>query len=189
MYFVCEFGLLLVKVEKWPLRNEVTLGLDYWWISWPITAYENYNKPWQVSGCGLSKNMKKVGEGTNAVKILAISHDAMQSWCLKSRKGQDAPEQKAVARPRETNKNKKVTSKIEQGLNFTVNVDFWFCNDDFYRNPPKTWFLSFFYVVINGHFRYCPNSKGHILQKTLTFLRLLDIPIWRTCYSMLTTDS
>ena len=28
MYFVCEFGLLLVELEKRPLRNEVTLGLD-----------------------------------------------------------------------------------------------------------------------------------------------------------------
>ena len=31
----------------------------------------------------------------------------------------------------EINKNKKVTSKVEQRLNFTVNVDFWFSNDDF----------------------------------------------------------
>jgi len=39
--------------------------------------------------------------------------------------------QKASAR--ETNKNKKVTSKLEQGLNFTVNDDrlLVFSNDDF----------------------------------------------------------
>ena len=24
---------------------------------------------------------------------------------------------------------------VEQGLNFTVNVDFWFCNEDFCKNP------------------------------------------------------
>ena len=29
IYFVCEFGLLLVELEKWPLRNEVTLGLEF----------------------------------------------------------------------------------------------------------------------------------------------------------------
>ena len=42
------------------------------------------------------------------------------------------------------------------------------------------------------HFCSCPKSKGNILQKALTFpafLRLLDIPIRRTFYSMLTTDS
>ena len=50
-------------------------------------------------------------------------------------------------------------------------------------------FLSFFYVVKNGHFCSYPNSKGDILQKALTFLHLLNIPIWRTFYSMLKTDS
>ena len=50
-------------------------------------------------------------------------------------------------------------------------------------------FLSFFYDVKNGHFCYCLISKGNILQKALTFLRWLDIPIWRAFYSMLTADS
>ena len=36
----------------------------------------------------------------------------------------------AVARP-----GKQVSSELEQGLNFTVNVDFWFCNEDFCKNP------------------------------------------------------
>ena len=27
--------------------------------------------------------------------------------------------------------SKKITSKLELGLNFAVNVDFWVCNDDF----------------------------------------------------------
>ena len=36
---------------------------------------------------------------------------------------------------------------------------------------------SFFYEVKNDHFCPCPNSEGNILQKALTFLRLLDIPI------------
>ena len=30
---------------------------------------------------------------------------------------------------------KKVTSKLEQGLNFTVNTDFWSCNDDLCKKP------------------------------------------------------
>ena len=29
IYFICEFGSLLVELEKWPLQNEVALGLDY----------------------------------------------------------------------------------------------------------------------------------------------------------------
>ena len=32
---------------------------------------------------------------------------------------------------RKQRRTKKVTSKLEQGLNFTVNGDFCFCNDDF----------------------------------------------------------
>ena len=32
-------------------------------------------------------------------------------------------------------RTKKVTSKLEQGLNFTVIVDFWFCKYDFYKKP------------------------------------------------------
>ena len=38
-------------------------------------------------------------------------------------------------------------------------------------------FLLFFYVVKKGHFCSYPNSKGDILQKALTFWRLLNIPI------------
>ena len=37
---------------------------------------------------------------------------------------------KGCGSARETNKNKKVTSRLQLGLNFTVNVDFWFYNDD-----------------------------------------------------------
>ena len=51
----------------------------------------------------------------------------------------------------ETNKNKKVTSpKLEQGLNFTVNGDFLFCNDAFCKKKLKAKrrkLLSFFYDV------------------------------------------
>ena len=41
----------------------------------------------------------------------------------------------------------------------------------------KMLFLSFFYVVKNGHFCSYPNSKSDILQKALNFLCLLNIPI------------
>ena len=69
---------------------------------------ENHNKR-EISvvgrsGCGRSLNMK-----------------------IKARPG--CTRIKGCSSERETNKNKKVTSKQEQGLNFTVNVDFWFCND------------------------------------------------------------
>ena len=54
---------------------------------------------------------------------------------------EDALEQKAVSRP-----GKQGTSELEQGLNFTVNVDFWFCSDDFYKHPEgkKRNFCRFF---------------------------------------------
>ena len=42
---------------------------------------------------------------------------------------------KSCSSARERIKNKKVTSKLEQGLNATVDVDFWFCNNDFCKKP------------------------------------------------------
>ena len=59
---------------------------------------------------------------------------------------------------RETNKNKKGTSKLEKGLNFTVNVDFWFC-----REGKKPNFCRF-----SMTFCSCPNTKDDILQKEVT---------------------
>ena len=60
---------------------------------------------------------------------------------------------------------KKVTSKLSQGLNFTVNVDFWFCNADFCKNPEgkKREFCLFSMTLKGAHFCSCPNSKGNIL--------------------------
>ena len=60
-----------------------------------------------------------------------------QSWCWKSRQGQYALEWEAVARPQQGIRAKKITSKLELGLNFAVNLDFWVCNDDF--NKKKNW--------------------------------------------------
>lgn len=52
-------------------------------------------------------------------KILAYNAVVM----LKSRQGQDALEKKAVAWPGKRIRTTKVTSKPEQGMNFTVNID------------------------------------------------------------------
>ena len=30
MYFICDFDLSLMELEKWPLWNEVALEPDYW---------------------------------------------------------------------------------------------------------------------------------------------------------------
>ena len=56
-----------------------------------------------------------------------------------------------------------------------MNVDFWVCNDDFNKKKlkAKTRFLLFFYVVKNGLFCSYPKSNADIVQKPLTFLRLL----------------
>ena len=80
---------------------------------------------------------KKLGKERTLSKILAISQHVMQSWCWKSRQGHDALEQKTVVWPWKRIRTKKsLPSKLEQVLNFTVIVDFWFCNGDFCT---KTW--------------------------------------------------
>ena len=88
------------------------------------------------SGCGLSVNMKIVGEGTNAV---------IKFWLFLSMQCSRDVEYRGKARlhknkrlqlgPGKRIRTKKVTSKLEQGLNFTVIVDFWFCKYDFYKKP------------------------------------------------------
>ena len=64
---------------------------------------------------------------------------------LKWRQGQDALVKKAVAWPRKWIRTTKATSKPEQGMNFTVNIDLWFCNDDFCKKPEdkKCYFCHF----------------------------------------------
>ena len=54
-----------------------------------------------------------------------------------------------------------------------MSVDFWFYSDDFYRNPEgkKREFCRSSMIFFS-----CPNSKGDILQKGMTFLRLFNIP-------------
>ena len=198
MFCYCEFSLLLEELEKWPRRYEVPLGLDYWRISLPTRAYFGiHDHALRISvvgwsGCGLGINGKRAGAGTNAVKNSGYFLACNVAVMLKIETRPGCTRTKSCDASRETKKNKKVTSKQEQRLNFRVNVDFWFCNDDFCKKPEgnKTWSLSFFYDVKNGHFFSCPNSKGNILQKPPTFFfAIMEIPIWRTFYSMLTTDS
>ena len=59
--------------------------------------------------------------GTNAVKNSGFFSACNAVVMLKIEARPGCTVQKASAR--ETNKNKKVTSKLEQGLNFTVNDD------------------------------------------------------------------
>ena len=131
MYFVCEFGLLLVELEKYPLRNEVTLRLDYWWISWPTTAYFRICDHWESQ------------QGWNSI--------VGRSGC--------------------------VTSNLEQGLNFTVNVDFWFYNDNFCKKPEdkKRDFCRFSMTSKTLTFVLVQIRKG-IFQKALTFFAFIGYP-------------
>ena len=74
MYFVCEFGLSLVELKKWQLRNEVAdefLDLPRHILEFATT--ENHNKG-EISvvvrsGRGLSPNMKiKARPGCTRIK-------------------------------------------------------------------------------------------------------------------------
>ena len=67
-------------------------------------------------------------------------------------------EWEAVAWPQQGIRANKITSKLELGLNFAVNVDFWVFNDDLNKKKKlkaKTWFLLFFYDVKNGYLYTC----------------------------------
>ena len=70
----------------------------------------------------------------------------------------------------------KVASKLEQGLDFTVKVDLWFCNDDFCKNPEgkKRDFCRFTMTLKTVNFVHV---QGGILQKapTLHFFRCLNL--------------
>ena len=135
---------------------------------------------------------QKWGKERNLSKILAISQHAMQSWCCKLREGQNALGQKVVSQPGKRSRTKARTSKLRKGLglNITVNVGVWFCNDDFCKRKPegkKLDFLRFSVMLEMVIFVLVQINKKK--QKSWFFSRLLDIPIWGTFYSMLTTDS
>jgi len=88
LYFVEEFGALLVELEKWSPRNEVALDstLDEF-LDLPqhilevATTEEQNEREISVvgrSGCGLSINMKYVGKERTLSKIVAISQHAVR---------------------------------------------------------------------------------------------------------------
>ena len=61
---------------------------------------------------------------------------------------------------RETNKNKKVTFELQQGLNFTVDVEFGFATMISVKQPEgkkRNVYCFVFYDVKNGHFFSCTN--------------------------------
>ena len=146
MYFVCEFGLLLVW--NWKNGRSKTKSI----LDSTTTAHfriRNYWKSPQTrnfvvgqGSCGLINMTKKVGEGMNPVKNSGffLACNAVVMLKIEERPGYTA---KGCSSAGETNKNK------------------------------KGWFLSFFYNVRNGHFCSCPNSKGDILQKSWLFLAFM----------------
>ena len=83
------------------------------------------------SGCGLSINMKYVRKGTNAAEnsgyfpacsaVVMLKIEA-RSVCTRMRG--------CSSTPARNKSKKKITSNLELGLNFAVNVDFWVCKDD-----------------------------------------------------------
>ena len=79
----------------------------------------------------MAEYKKSGGSNETLSKILAISQHAMQSGYWKLNQGQDALDQKAASRPGKRKRTKTCSSKLRKGLNVTVNVDLWFCNDDF----------------------------------------------------------
>ena len=143
---------------------------------------ENYNKSAISvvgrSGCGLGINVKRVGAGTNVVKNSGYFPACHVAVMLTIETKPGGTRTKSCSSARETKKKKKVTSKQEQRLNFSVNVDFWFCNVDFCKNPEgkKRDFCRFSMTLKGAHFCSCPNSKGD-MSKALTFLCLFYIPI------------
>ena len=81
--------------------------------------------------------MKKVGEGTNAVKNSGYFPACNEVVVLKIEARPGCTRKNGCSSAREQNNNEKGTSKLEQGLNSTVNVDVWFCNDDFRKKNPE----------------------------------------------------
>ena len=83
------------------------------------------------NGCGLSINMKYVGKGTSAAENSGYFPACSAVMMLKIEARSVCTRMRAVARPQQGIRAKKLTSKVGLGLNFAVNVDLWVCNDDF----------------------------------------------------------
>ena len=109
---------------------------------------------------------KRTGKGTNAAENSGYFPACSAVVMLKIQARSECTRMRGCSSTPARNKSKKITSKLELGLNFAVNVDFWVCNDDFSKKKTEG---------KNGHFCSCPNSNADILQKSLIFLRLLGI--------------
>ena len=81
MYFVCEFGVLLVELEKWPLWNEVALGLDYWLMSWPVTAYFSIYDHWKLQQ---ARHFRARSEWLNMTKVGGRNESLSKVWLFPS---------------------------------------------------------------------------------------------------------
>ena len=118
MFCLCEFGLLLEELEKWPRRNEVPLGLDYWRISWPTRAYFGICDHWELQQArnfrGRSewlwtwyKCEKSGSRNERCQKFYFPACSVAVMLKIETRPGWT----KSCSSARETNKYKKVTSK------------------------------------------------------------------------------
>ena len=125
--------------------------LTYHSIFWNLRPLKNTTSKQEISvvgrsGCGLSINMKYVGKGANAAEnsgyfpacsaVVMLKIEA-RSVCTRMRG--------CSSTPARNKSKKKITSKLELGLNFAVNVDFWVCKDDF--NKKKTEGKNVIFVV------------------------------------------
>ena len=126
--------------------------------------------------------MKKVGgggggegKGTNVVKNSGYFPPCKAVEMLKIEARPGCTRTKGCSLAQETNKNTKVASKLEQGLNFTVKVDFWFCNDDFCKNPEGK-IRNFCRFTMTLKTVILVHVQGGILQKALT-LHFKDVPM------------
>ena len=109
---------------------------------------EEHNKPEILvvgrSGCGLSINMKYVGEGTNTAKNSGY-FPACNTVMLKIEARPVCTRMRGCSSPQQRIRANKITSKLGLGLNFAVNVDFWVCNDD------NIGYLNLKDFLVNGH--------------------------------------
>ena len=98
------------------------------------------------SGCGLSINMKYMGEGTNADKNSGYFPACSAVVMLKIKARPSCTVTRGCCSARATNKSQKITSKVGLGLNFAVNVDIWVCKDAFNKKNEgkKVIFVVFF---------------------------------------------
>ena len=83
------------------------------------------------SGCELSINMKYMGKGTSAAEICGYFPACSAGVMLKIKARSVCTRMRGCSSTPARNKSKKIDSKLELGLNFAVNVDFWVCKDDF----------------------------------------------------------